>query len=142
MNGSGRTSLYGVLSLLVFLAACTDPVVVAPQPAEVETCHSLIPVGIELVNDYVYTLPGADVGAAGGDSGQLPISILVLIARGAELDQRAVELGCDVEELNQAIAEATAGIDSSDPTVRVFLETVRGGVVGRLPAPPATTTSS
>ena len=46
-----------LLPLFLFLAACTDPpTAFIEEPAEVETCEWLIPAGIELVNDYVYTL--------------------------------------------------------------------------------------
>ena len=130
MNGSGRRSTKWLLPLLLLLAACTEPVVVIEEPAEVETCEWLIPVGIELVNDYVYTLAETDVGAARGDATQLPTSILALNARGEELDRRAAELECDLGELNEAISNATEGIDSTDPVVRVFLETVRRGAIG------------
>jgi hypothetical protein len=130
MNGSGRRSITGLLPLLLMLAACTEPVVVIEEPAAVETCERLIPVGIELVNDYVYTLEETDVGAAGGDASQLPTSIMALNARGEELDRRAAELECGLDELNQAIIGATEGITSSDPVVQVLLETIRRGVVG------------
>jgi hypothetical protein len=116
-------------------------VVVTQEPAEVETCEWLVPVGIELVNDYVYTLLESDLGASGGDPGLLPTSIIALNARGADLDQRARELNCDIDEINTAIAEATAGIESSDPAARIFLETVRGGVVGDDPSASEITTS-
>ncbi|MEA2001156.1 MAG: hypothetical protein U9N84_04640 [Actinomycetota bacterium] len=112
------------------------------EPAEVETCEWLVPVGIELVNDYVYTLLESDLAASGGNPDLLPTSIIALNARGADLDQRAVELGCDIDELNQAIAEATAGIESTDPAVSVFLETVRGGVVGDEASVPETAISA
>lgn len=129
MNRSGRTTLMGLLPLFLLLAACTEPVVVIEEPAEVETCEWLIPIGIELVNDYYYTLLQTDLGESGGDPAQLPTSILALNARGADLDTRAAELECDVDQLNGAVAVATSGLESSDPVVSVFLETVRGGAV-------------
>lgn len=123
----------GVLPLLLFLSACTDPVINLEEPAEVETCDWLIPVGIELVNDYVYTLLETDLGVTGGDPAGLPTSLIALNLRGQELDVRADQLECDLDVLNQAIVEATAGIDSDDPVVQTFLETVRGGVVSVTP---------
>lgn len=139
MNSSGRKLWLRFLPLLVLLAACTDPAVVIDEAADVDTCEWLIPVGIELVNDYVDTLPETDINAAVDDPDLLPTPIVALNARGAELDRRAVELSCNIEELNAAIAEATASIESSDPVVQVFLETVRAGVVGE---PPMTTTTT
>jgi heat shock protein HslJ len=129
MKRSGRTTLIAVLPLLLFGAACTEPVINIEEPEEVDSCGLLIPIGIELVNDYVYTLLDADLGSTGGDVELLPTEIIALNARGAQLDVRAVELGCDVVVMNQAIADATAGIESDDPLVAVFLESVRGGIV-------------
>lgn len=123
----------GVLPLLLVVAACTEPVVVFEEPAAVETCEWLVPVGVELVNDYVYTLQETDLSATGGDPSALPTSLIALNTRGQELDARAVELECDLVVLNEAIVEATAGIESDDPAVRVFLETVRGGIVEASP---------
>ena len=85
-----------------------------------------IPIGIELVNDYFYTLEETDLGPATLDPAAMPESIIALNARGADLDRRAVELGCDLDEINAAIVAATAGLESSDPVVNVFLDTVRG----------------
>lgn len=119
----------GVLSLFVLFTACTDPVVNLEEPAEVDNCERLIPVGIELVNDYVYTLAETDLGATAGDAGLLPTSLVALNSRGQELDVRAADLNCDLDVLNRRIVESTAGIESDDPAVKAFLETVRGGVV-------------
>ncbi|MCP4309077.1 MAG: META domain-containing protein [bacterium] len=117
----------GVLPLFVFLAACTGPVVNLEEPAEVDSCERLIPVGIELVNDYVYTLAETDLGAT--DPEALPASLIALNTRGQELDARAAELECDLDVLNRRIVESTEVIESDDPVVAAFLETVRGGVV-------------
>jgi heat shock protein HslJ len=130
MNRSGTTTLVLVLPLLlVLLGSCTDPVVVIDEPEEVETCEWLIPVGIDLVNDYVYTLEETDLGPTRGDPDKLPASLVALNIRGEELDRRAKELDCDLDELNRAIADATAGIESSDPVVQAMLQTLRSGVV-------------
>jgi hypothetical protein len=117
-----------LLPLFFFGAACDDPVtvVVEAEPEEVETCEWLIPIGIELVNDYFYTLEETDLGPATLDPAAMPESIIALNARGADLDSRAVELGCDLDEINAAIVAATAGLESSNPVVNVFLDTVRG----------------
>jgi heat shock protein HslJ len=132
MNGSGRKSILGILPLLLFVASCDSPVtvVVEAEPEEVETCEWLIPIGIELVNDYFYTLEETDLGVTGGDVTLLPTSIVALNTRGEELDRRAAELGCDLDELNRGIVGATEGLESTDPVVQVFLETVRAGLVG------------
>jgi heat shock protein HslJ len=130
MMGSGRKTSIVLVGLLLSLGACTEPVVVIDEPAEVETCEWLIPIGIELVNDYFYTLQETDLGPSGGDQALVPIEVLALNARGADLDARAEELNCDLDQLNQAIVAATMGLESSDPVVSVFLETVRAGVVG------------
>ena len=98
------------------------------EPEEVETCERLIPIGIGLVNDYFYALEETDLGTARGNVNLLPPSIRGLNARGAELDRRVAELGCDPAELNEVIVDATSGLESNDPVVQVFLETVRAGV--------------
>lgn len=129
MKCSGRRASKALLPLFLFATACTKPVVYVEEVAEVETCERLVPVGIELVNDYVYTLEETDLGPTGGDPDKLPASLIALNARGEDLDRRAAELDCDVVELNAAVAEATAGLESSDPVVQALLETVRSGVV-------------
>ncbi len=129
MKSSGRTTLYAVLPLLLFASACDGPVINTEEPEAVDSCEWLIPIGIELVNDYVYTLPEVDLGSTGGDIERLPAEIAALNARGADLDARAVELDCDIVVLNRGIAEATSGIESDDPIVSVLLESVRGGIV-------------
>ncbi|MDJ0663541.1 MAG: hypothetical protein QNJ75_03200 [Acidimicrobiia bacterium] len=132
MNRSGRTGLIAVLPLLLLSASCTDPVVNIEEPEEVDSCEWLVPVGIELVNDYVYTLEEVDLGATQGDPELLPEAIIALNLRGEELDKRVAELDCDAVIINDAIAVATAGIESDDPVIRVFLESVRGGIVAPL----------
>ncbi len=129
MKRGGRTSLLAVLPLLFSLVACTEPVVNVDEPAKVDSCGLLLPIGIELVNDYFYTLEETDLGSTAGDPAMLPTEIIALNARGAELDSRIGELDCDVVLINEAIAEATAGLESDNPVTRVFLESVRGGVV-------------
>jgi len=132
MRRSGRTGLIVVLPLVLLLASCTEPVVNVEEPEEVDSCEWLVPVGIELVNDYVYTLEEVDLGATRGDPELLPEAIIALNLRGEELDRRVAELGCDAVIINDAIAVATAGIESDDPVIRVFLESVRGGIVAPL----------
>lgn len=132
MKRSGRTGSIVVLPLLLFLASCTEPVVNVEQPEEVDSCEWLVPVGIELVNDYVYTLEEVDLGATQGDPEKLPEAIIALNLRGEELDRRVAELDCDAVVINDAIAVATAGLESDDPVIRVFLDSVRGGIVAPL----------
>ncbi len=129
MNGSGRIVLMTVLPLFLVMSACTGQVVNLEEPEEVDSCELLVAVGIELVNDYVYTILETDLGATGGDPERLPTALIALNARGEALDARIGELDCDVVAINAAIAEATEGIDADDQAVRVLLESVRGGVV-------------
>ena len=119
-----------LLPLLFLVAGCDDSVtvVVEAEPEEVDTCEWLIPIGIELVNDYFYTLEQTDLGPIAVDPTALPESIIALNSRGAELDRRALELECSFEELNTAIVAATEGLESSDPVVNVFLDTMRSGL--------------
>jgi heat shock protein HslJ len=133
MKDSGRRAVMALLPLLLLGTACTDPVVFVEEAAEVETCERLVPVGIELVSDYVYTLEETDLGPTGGDPAKLPESLRALNLRGEDLDRRAAELGCDLAALNGAIAEATAGLESSDLEAQVLLEAVRSGVVSATP---------
>lgn len=129
MRSSGRIVLGAVLPLFLLLTACTDPVINIEDPEEVDSCDVLTIVGIELVNDYVYTMEALDLGVTGGDPAKLPSELVTLNRRGEELDDRIVELDCDAVAINRAIAEATAGIESDDPVVAAFLESVRGGIV-------------
>ncbi len=128
MRSSGRISRFGILPLLVFLAGCTQPVVNIEEPAEVESCEWLVPIGIELVNDYVYTLLETDLGATRGDVGALTPELVELNERGQQLDARAAALECDLAQLNSSIAEATSGIESDSPAVVALLESLRGGI--------------
>lgn len=96
---------------------------------QVDSCDQLVAVGIELVNDYVYSLEEADLGATQGDPDKLPAALVSLNIRGEELDARIVELDCDAVAINQAIVDATTGIESDDPVAAAFLESVRGGIV-------------
>jgi heat shock protein HslJ len=73
-----------------------------------------------------------DLGATRGDPDLLPEAIIALNLRGEELDKRVAELDCDAVIINDAIAVATAGIESDDPVIRVFLDSVRGGIVAPL----------
>lgn len=136
----GRTYLMALLLPLALLAVgCTEPVVVIEEPEAVETCEWLIPIGIELVNDYFYTLQQVDLGPSQGDQALLPDEVLALNARGANLDERATELGCSLEDINKAVAAATVGLESTDPVVSAFLETIRSGAATPAPEgePPA-----
>lgn len=132
MTGRRNTLLMMALPVLLLVTACTEPVVVIEEPEEVETCEWLIPVGIDLVNDYFYTLQEVDLGPSQGNQALLPDEVLALNVRGVNLDERAAELECDLEAINKAIVAATSGLESTDPVVSVFLETMRAGVI---PAP-------
>lgn len=129
MRYSGRVVIPAVLSLFLVLAGCDTQVVNLEEPEEVDSCALLIPVGIELVNDYVYTMAEADLGATGGDPDLLPASLIELNERGDQLDARLRDLDCDVVAINASIAEATAGLETDDPMIQVVLDSVRAGVV-------------
>ncbi len=129
MKGSGRIVLAAVLPLLFLVTACTGPDFDVEQPLEVDSCDQLAAVGIELVNDYVYTLEETDLAATQGDPDQLPTSLVALNLRGNELDARIVALDCDAVAINRAIIDATAGLESDDPVASAFLDSVRGGIV-------------
>jgi heat shock protein HslJ len=129
MRGSGRIVLAAVLPLLFLATACTGPDFDVEQPLEVDSCDQLVDVGIRLVNDYVYTLEETDLAATQGDPDNLPTSLVALNLRGDELDARIVELDCDAVTINQAIIDATSGIESDDPVASAFLDSVRGGIV-------------
>lgn len=129
MRHSGRVVLIAVLPLFLFLTGCDTQVVNLEQPEEVDSCALLVPVGIELVNDYVYTMAEADLGATGGDPSLLPAPLVELNERGEELDARLRELDCDVVAINASIADATAGLQTDDPLIQVMLDSLRGGIV-------------
>jgi len=130
MRHGGRIAFFSaLLPLLLFASACIGPDFDVEEPLEVDSCDQLIEVGIELVNDYVYTLQETDLGETLGDPEQLPTALLTLNVRGEELDARIVELDCDAVAINQAVVDATAGIESDDPIVAALLASVRGGIV-------------
>ncbi len=129
MRHSGRVVLFAVLPLFLCLVGCDTQVVNLEEPEEVDSCALLVPVGIELVNDYVYTMTDADLGSTGGDLELLPEPLIELNERGQELDARLRELDCDVVAINAAVAEATAGLETDDPLIQVVLDSLRGGVV-------------
>jgi hypothetical protein len=125
-----------VLVLTIAVSACDDPV---PEPAEVESCRDLIRVGVQLVEDYVDALVDAPLAVVTGDV-ELPDDLVALAERGRQLDLSAARLECDAAEMNAEIVKRTAGLETDDPTVQVYLDTVRGGVVGTLPPPETTST--
>ncbi len=90
-----------VLPLLLFASGCTGAKFDFEQPLDVDTCDQLIEVGIELVNDYVYTLEETDLAATEGDPERIPTSLVSLNLRGQELDARVVELDCDAVAINR-----------------------------------------
>jgi len=140
----GRRATTVALVVSVILGACTsDPASEPlPEPVEVETCDGLAPVGIVYVERMVLALQGLSVDVLTGDA-EPPNDVAALIQLGADLDQRAARLGCDIDELNSTILAATADLDADDdPVIGLFLDLVRGGVVGELTAPPTTTTTA
>lgn len=144
MNGSGRRAFVGWLLPFLILAASCSPQngeVVVPPPASAVTCAALVPIGVRLVEAYAAVLGDLPFEVVDGTS-PAGEKLATLIESGAELDARAARLDCNVEDLNNAIIAQTVDLESDDPVVELFLETMRGGVVGRLPArPPSTTTT-
>jgi hypothetical protein len=84
----------------------------------------LVLVGIDLVERWVENVEGLPVNVMVGDA-QPPQEIADLIATGKELDQRAGALGCGLVELNGAIAEGTATLETDDPAAALVLKIVR-----------------
>jgi hypothetical protein len=127
--------------LLVVAMAVTGCDKAVPEPAEAENCGGLVRVGVALVEDYAAALVDVPLAVVTGDA-EPPATLAELASRGRELDLAAARLGCDPDELNAAIVDRTADLTSDDPTVQVYLDTVRRGVVGTLPPAPTTTTTS
>ena len=132
------------LSVVVVLGACTgdpesEPL---PEPVDVETCDGLVPVGVVYVERMVLALDGLGVEVLTGDASP-PDDVAALIQLGEDLDERASRLSWDVRVLNDAILERTGELDAADdPVIALFLELVRGGVIGSLPDSPAPTTTA
>lgn len=120
--GLPRRILIQVAAFALVVSACTGGSV-AP-PAEVDSCTGLVLVGIDLVERWVVNVEGLPVNVMVGDV-EPPQEITDLIATGKELDQRAGALGCGLVELNEAIAEGTAALETDDPAAALVLEIVR-----------------
>lgn len=140
--GSGRNRLAAFLPLLLFVAACSpQPVFELHEPERVDTCDGLVLIGIQLVSDYVTALEARTDAATALENDASWPELDELDTRGADLDQRAAALGCDLAVLNTAIASGIASIEPTTPVARLFLETVQSGVVGSLQEPMTTTTA-
>ncbi len=128
--------------LVLVAAACDSPPALEPEVVErVEVCEDLVPIAAELVRRTTAAVEGAPLAMV---TGEIPPSeeLAGLRAIGREIDLRASRLACDPVELNAAINEDTAGLESGDPVAQIYLEVVREGVVGTLPPPPPTTTTT
>jgi hypothetical protein len=100
---------------------------------EVEVCEDLVEVGELFVRNMVQALEaGLPVEVLTGDA-PAPPEVEDLRAVGRELDERTGRLNCVVGDLNQAIVEEVADLESGEPVVALFLEIVRSGVVDLLP---------
>jgi hypothetical protein len=117
-----RRFLVPIVAFALVVSACTGGSV-AP-PAEVDSCTGLVLVGIDLVERWVENVEGLPVNVMVGDV-EPPQEIADLIATGSELDQRAGALGCGLVELNGAIAEGTAALETDDPAAALVLKIVR-----------------
>ena len=127
------------LAGVVLFAACSSPE--PPPPEEVESCGGLVEVGVGYVDRMMVALEGQPLDVVTGEV-EPPPEIAELQQLGRDLDLRAARLGCDPAELNAAINVEIADYESDDPVIAIFLDVVRNGVVGELPLPPATTTTS
>jgi hypothetical protein len=106
---------------------------------EVESCDDLIEVGELFVRNMVQVLEaGLPVEVLRGEA-PAPAEVEALGRVGRELDERAGRLNCVVGDLNQAIVDEVDDIESDAPTVAIFLEIVRSGVVDLLEPSPTTT---
>lgn len=144
MRLPGRSIVATWCIVALSAAACTsDPTTgPLPEPVEVETCDGLISIGETYVRRMVLALDGLSLEVLTGDEDP-PADVAALIQLGTDLDLRAARLGCDAAALNVDIIEATEDLDADDdPVVDLFLGIVRSGVIGELPAPPPTTTTS
>jgi len=133
-----RRFFVSLVVVVLAVTACDRPV---PEAAEAESCGGLVRVGVQLVEDYAAALVDVPLAVVTGDD-DLPADLAELAERGRQLDLGAARLECDPVELNAEIVARTADLASDDPTVQVYLDTVRRGVVGTLPPPPTTTTTS
>lgn len=135
-----------VLVLSCFLAlaaACTSETVPVTVPADVETCEELVAVSVQLVEVWIDVLDQVPIEQLTGDSP--PPEFVELGEIGADLDARAGRLGCDPASMNAAVVDALtdSGIAAGDDAVAsLLLEIIEGGVVGELPVPPRTTTTT
>jgi hypothetical protein len=122
------------------LAGCTSEDPALPEPVEVETCDELIDVSVQLVEVWVGVVEQLPVDQLLAETPPAEFGELAEI--GAELDERASRLGCNPEEINADVQARLASedtIETDSPVAQMVLDLVAGGVVGRLPAPPATT---
>lgn len=136
---SGTGVLGVVLALALLLGACTSDAL--PEPVEVDTCEGLVDVGVVYVERMFEELEELPVEAVAGNEPP-PEDIAELTELGRELDLSAARLGCDPNVINAAVIEETADLTSDKPVVLIFLDVVRGGVVGTLPPPPVVTTTT
>jgi hypothetical protein len=127
------------LAGVVLFGACSSPE--PPPPEEVESCGGLVEVGVGYVDRMMVALEDQSLDVVTGEAAPPP-DIAELQQLGRDLDLRAARLGCDPAELNTAINGEIADYESDDPIIAIFLEVVRNGVLGELPPPPETTTTS
>jgi len=120
---------FGVVGLLILMvAACSFG---AAAPEDVDSCEGLIPVGVDWVERTARALEGQPLEVVTGES-PAPEELAALQELGGAIDTRATELGCSTAELNHAIANEVAEMDSEDPVVSMFLRIVQSN-----PAPAA-----
>ena len=133
----------GLVALVVIAASCDPPPpALEPEVVEkVETCDEIVPIEEELIRRMFEAVQGAPLEMVTGEVAPSE-ELIALSVIGDQLDERAARLGCDADELNALVVAQTADLESTDPVAQIFLEIVRGGVVGTLPPAPPTTTET
>ena len=124
-----RLRAVATLLAAAVLASCAPETL---DPAAVDECGALVPIGQRLVEDYLVVVDQLSLDQITGAE-QPPAELIELQIRGAALDRRVVALECDASVVNREIAAATAELSADSVAGATFLEVVRSGAVGRLP---------
>lgn len=117
-----------VVAFVVLLGACSDDAPLEiPEPEavqEVATCDEVIDVAEDYVRLMFAELPDAprDV-VTGADPPTARLAALREI--GEILDERAVRLACDPNELRTEVNSRIVDLESDHPVVSLFLDIVR-----------------
>lgn len=130
--------------LLVMVGSACDGSIGVDQPIvveEVDNCGEIVDAGARLVLQFIEAIEAAPIDVIAGESNPTP-RLRELQALGQELDLRAARFDCDAAEVNERIIDRLPDIEPSSVAVELFLDQVRGGVIGELPTAPSTTTTT